>query len=167
MPFKANAACRRRIPKQRHQVTNWAEYDASLRARGSLIVWFMAEAIEAWRAQPLHRLWRAAALLRAGDRPGADAAGGVRPGTAPGRGADRVRHPAAGPRPSGAGSQHAEPPRRGAGDAAAAPRRRAVAPSVLDRDEPDRKRGAPQRLVLVSVQTLVVLIADSASDFVL
>jgi Transposase DDE domain len=52
MPFKANAARRHRIPKQRHRVTNWAEYDAGLRARGSLTVWFTAEAIEAWRAEP-------------------------------------------------------------------------------------------------------------------
>ena len=36
MPFKAKAACRRHIPKQRHRVTNWAEYDAALRQRGSL-----------------------------------------------------------------------------------------------------------------------------------
>src|SRR3954452_2291418 len=52
MPFKANAARRHRIPKQRHRVTNWATYDASLRARGSLTVWFTAEAIEAWKAKP-------------------------------------------------------------------------------------------------------------------
>ena len=52
MPFKAKAACRRHIPKQQHRVTNWAEYDAALRARGSLTVWFTPEAIEAWRAEP-------------------------------------------------------------------------------------------------------------------
>src|SRR4051794_5410846 len=52
VPFKAKAACRRHIPKQRHRVTNWAEYDAALRARGSLTVWFTPEAIEAWRAEP-------------------------------------------------------------------------------------------------------------------
>src|SRR3954467_15842504 len=52
MPFKANRDCRIRIPKQRHQVTNWATYDASLRARGSLTVWFTAEAMEAWKAEP-------------------------------------------------------------------------------------------------------------------
>ena len=40
VPFKANAARRHRIPKQRHRVTKWAEYDASLRQRGSLTVWF-------------------------------------------------------------------------------------------------------------------------------
>jgi hypothetical protein len=52
VPFKANAARRHRIPKQRHRVTNWAEYDASLRQRGSLTVWFSEEAIAAWRAAP-------------------------------------------------------------------------------------------------------------------
>ena len=50
MPFKAKAACRRHIPKQQHRVINWAAYDAGLRARGSLTVWFTTEAIEAWRA---------------------------------------------------------------------------------------------------------------------
>jgi hypothetical protein len=52
MPFKSNADRRRHIPKQRHRITNWAEYDAGLRARGSLTIWFTAEAIEAWRAEP-------------------------------------------------------------------------------------------------------------------
>src|SRR5437763_12388749 len=52
MPFKANADRRHRIPKQRRRVTNWAEYDAALRQRGSLTVWFTEEAIAAWRAEP-------------------------------------------------------------------------------------------------------------------
>jgi Transposase DDE domain len=52
VPFKANAARRHRIPKQRHRVTNWAAYDASLRQRGSLTVWFTEEAVAAWRAAP-------------------------------------------------------------------------------------------------------------------
>ena len=52
MPFKANAARRHRIPRQRHRVTNWAEYDAALRQRGSLTVWFTDEAVAAWRAEP-------------------------------------------------------------------------------------------------------------------
>jgi hypothetical protein len=50
MPFKANASCRHHIPKQRHRVRNWAEYDAGLRARGSLTVWFTPEAVERWWA---------------------------------------------------------------------------------------------------------------------
>ena len=52
MPFKAHAARRHRIPKQQYRVTNWAEYDASLRQRGSLTVWFSEEAIAAWQAEP-------------------------------------------------------------------------------------------------------------------
>ncbi|CAA9322281.1 MAG: Transposase [uncultured Gemmatimonadaceae bacterium] len=52
MPFKANSDRRHRIPKQRHRVTNWAAYEAGLRARGGLTVWFTAEAIAAWRAEP-------------------------------------------------------------------------------------------------------------------
>ena len=52
MPFKANAARRHHIPKQKRKVTNWAAYDASLRQRGSLTVWFTDEAIAAWRAAP-------------------------------------------------------------------------------------------------------------------
>ena len=51
-PFKAHAARRHHIPKQRHRVTNWAEYDAALRQRGSLTVWFTEAAIAAWRAEP-------------------------------------------------------------------------------------------------------------------
>jgi Transposase DDE domain len=41
---------RHHIPKQKHKVTNWREYDASLRQRGSLTIWFSTEAIEGWRA---------------------------------------------------------------------------------------------------------------------
>src|SRR5215208_6984061 len=52
MPFKANAHRRHHIPKQRYRVTNWAEYDAALRQRGSLTVWFSDEAIAAWQAEP-------------------------------------------------------------------------------------------------------------------
>src|SRR4051812_11004434 len=52
VPFKANAARRHRIPRQRHRVTNWAAYDAALRQRGSLTVWFTDEAITAWHAEP-------------------------------------------------------------------------------------------------------------------
>jgi hypothetical protein len=52
VPFKANAARRHRIPRQRHRVTNWAAYEAALRQRGSLTVWFTDEAIRAWRAEP-------------------------------------------------------------------------------------------------------------------
>src|SRR3954454_25021008 len=52
MPFKANAARRHHIPKQQRRVTNWAEYDAALRQRGNLTVWFTEAAIAAWHAEP-------------------------------------------------------------------------------------------------------------------
>src|SRR5271170_2960437 len=52
MPFKANAAGRHHIPPQRQRVTNWPEYDAALRRRGSLTVWVTDEAIAAWQAEP-------------------------------------------------------------------------------------------------------------------
>ena len=52
MPFKANAERRQHIPKQRFRATNWAEYDAALRGRGSLTVWFTDAAIAAWKAEP-------------------------------------------------------------------------------------------------------------------
>ncbi len=52
MPFKLNRDHRRHLPKQKHKVMNWREYDASLRQRGSLTVWFTDEAIEGWRAEP-------------------------------------------------------------------------------------------------------------------
>ena len=52
MPFKHHAEHRHHIPKPRYRVTNWREYDAALRRRGSLTVWFTDEAIAAWRAEP-------------------------------------------------------------------------------------------------------------------
>ena len=52
MPFKLNADRRHHIPKQKHKVLNWREYDASLRQRGSLTVWVTEEAIAAWTAEP-------------------------------------------------------------------------------------------------------------------
>src|SRR4029450_10064667 len=52
LPFKLNQAGRHHIPRQKHTVTNWPAYDASLRQRGSLTVWFTDEAIAAWAAEP-------------------------------------------------------------------------------------------------------------------
>ena len=52
MPFKLNQDRRRHIPRQRHKVTNWPDYEASLRRRGSLTVWFTEDAMAAWAAVP-------------------------------------------------------------------------------------------------------------------
>ena len=50
MPHKNNANGRHHIPKMRHAVTNWAEYEGGLRRRGSLTLWVTDEAIAAWAA---------------------------------------------------------------------------------------------------------------------
>ena len=52
LPFKLNHDRRHHIPKQKRKVQNWREYDASLRQRGSLTVWFSDAAVEGWRAAP-------------------------------------------------------------------------------------------------------------------
>ena len=52
VPFKLNQDRRHNIPKQKRKVMNWREYDASLRQRGSLTVWFTDEAVQAWQAEP-------------------------------------------------------------------------------------------------------------------
>ena len=52
VPFKLNQNRRGHIPRVRRRVTNWPAYDASLRQRGSLTVWFTDEAIAAWAADP-------------------------------------------------------------------------------------------------------------------
>src|SRR3982751_5135286 len=51
LPFKLNQDRRRHIPEQKRKVTNWREYDESLRRRGSVTVWFSDEAVEAWEAE--------------------------------------------------------------------------------------------------------------------
>src|SRR5215217_3523780 len=124
VPFKAKAACRRHIPKQQHRVTNWAAYDAALRQRGSLTVWFTDAAIAAWRAAPrttrggqpcYSALAIATALtLRAVFRLAlrqTEGLIGVR-GSAPDPATARAQ-------PPGAGPLHPEPPGRDAGGGAA------------------------------------------------
>ncbi|MGD0636365.1 MAG: IS5/IS1182 family transposase, partial [Beijerinckiaceae bacterium] len=51
MPFKLHSKGRRHIPHQRRRVTNWREYDAALRNRGSLTIWFTPDAIAGWTAE--------------------------------------------------------------------------------------------------------------------
>jgi heme-degrading monooxygenase HmoA len=63
VPFKHHAEHRHHIPKPRYRVTNWPEYDAALRRRGSLTVWITDEAIAAWRAEPRTTAARTDTLL--------------------------------------------------------------------------------------------------------
>jgi hypothetical protein len=50
MPFKHNAARRHRISKMKFKITNWAEYEAGLRRRGSLMLWMTEDALSSWQA---------------------------------------------------------------------------------------------------------------------
>jgi hypothetical protein len=50
MPFKHHAARRHRIPKVRYRVQNWPAYEAGLRRRGELTLWFDETAIAGWHA---------------------------------------------------------------------------------------------------------------------
>jgi hypothetical protein len=52
VPFKASAERRHHTPEQRYRATNLAEYDAALRQRGSLTLWFTDAAITAWKTGP-------------------------------------------------------------------------------------------------------------------
>ena len=122
MPFKANADRWHHIPRQKFRVTNWREYDASL--RGRLTVWFTEEAIRAWKAEP--RTTRGgqptysglailtALTLRAVFRLALRQTGG----------ADRFRRAPARARPHRARPFHAEPPGRDGAGAAATSRLR-------------------------------------------
>src|SRR3954468_14616596 len=51
LPFKLNQDRRHHIPEQKRKVTNWRDYDESLRRRGSVTIWFSDEAVEAWEAE--------------------------------------------------------------------------------------------------------------------
>ena len=50
MPHKFNADHRDKIPKQKHRVTNWAEYNEGLRRRGDLTVWISEDVLGLWAA---------------------------------------------------------------------------------------------------------------------
>ncbi|MBP2444259.1 hypothetical protein JOH51_001698 [Rhizobium leguminosarum] len=50
MPHKFNSAHRDKIARQKHRVTNWAEYNESLRRRGDLTIWVSQGAQAQWSA---------------------------------------------------------------------------------------------------------------------
>lgn len=52
LPYKLNQDRRHHIPQQQRKVTNWPAYEAGLRQRGSLTVWFTDDAIATWAAAP-------------------------------------------------------------------------------------------------------------------
>ncbi len=50
MPHKHNAKKRHHIPKAKYTLTNWPQYEAGLKQRGSLTLWITPEAIAQWKA---------------------------------------------------------------------------------------------------------------------
>ena len=52
MPHKFNAPRRHKIGKQKHRVTNWSDYNESLRRRGDLTIWVSEEIQDSWSAPP-------------------------------------------------------------------------------------------------------------------
>lgn len=50
MPHKHNACRRHHIGKMKFKVTNWAEYEAGLRRRGSMTLWITPAALAGWAA---------------------------------------------------------------------------------------------------------------------
>ena len=50
MPHKFNDARRHKFEKKRYRVSNWSEYNESLRQRGDVTVWLSPEVEAAWLA---------------------------------------------------------------------------------------------------------------------
>ena len=98
MPFKLHSKGRRHIPRQRHRVTNWREYDVCLRNRGSLTIWFTPDAIAGWKVPTSNNARRPASLFEPCHRNRADFANGVSIGASPERRVDWLDHANAGDR---------------------------------------------------------------------
>src|SRR6516164_11127516 len=120
MPFKANAARRHHIPKQKRKVTNWAAYDASLRQRASLTVWFSDAAIDGWKAAPRTTRGGQAWYSPLADPDGADAESRVSARPAPDGRADRFDHQAPRSHPGSSRPLHSQPASEDAGRTATA-----------------------------------------------
>ena len=51
MPFKHNESRSHKFIKPKYRVTNWPEYNDSLRQRGDITIWFTEAAINEWREE--------------------------------------------------------------------------------------------------------------------
>ena len=49
MPYKHSQSCSHKFIKPKYKVTNWPEYNDSLRRRGDFTIWFTEDAITHWR----------------------------------------------------------------------------------------------------------------------
>jgi hypothetical protein len=52
MPYKFNDPRRHKFKKARYKVTNWTAYNAALKSRGNLTIWFTPEVIHQWYYKP-------------------------------------------------------------------------------------------------------------------
>ncbi|TRD13445.1 transposase [Palleronia caenipelagi] len=52
MPFKHNASRRDKFAKAKYRVTNWADYNESLRRRGDVTIWLSEDAMAGWSSPP-------------------------------------------------------------------------------------------------------------------
>ena len=99
VPFKHHSKGRRHIPRQKHRVTNWRDYDTALRDRGSLHLVHRGGAGWLEGAVSKDAGW-AASLFKPRNRDRFDATSGVPVSSASERRADRLDHAIAGDRPS-------------------------------------------------------------------
>ncbi|WP_159436494.1 transposase [Pseudovibrio sp. Tun.PSC04-5.I4] len=60
MPFKANADRQHKFVKAKYKVTNWREYNESLRRRGDITVWVEDSVATTWFAPAANRRGRPA-----------------------------------------------------------------------------------------------------------
>jgi hypothetical protein len=51
MPHKFNESRRHKFERKRYRITNWADYNESLRRRGDVTIWLSPEVEAAWRAE--------------------------------------------------------------------------------------------------------------------
>ena len=111
MPHKANTACRHHIPRAKRRVTNWAEYDAALRQRGSSDSLIQRGGDSRLESFAPNHARGPAFILEHGDPDGIDLAHSVWPSAAPDRRVDRFDHSSAGDRACSSRSFHARPAR--------------------------------------------------------
>lgn len=61
MPHKFNESRRHKFERKRYRITNWADYNESLRRRGDVTIWLSPEVEAAWRAE--RRMTRGGQLI--------------------------------------------------------------------------------------------------------
>ncbi len=55
MPYKLNNPYRHKFPIKKYKVSNWPEYNESLKKRGSLTLWLSEDAIKTWHPENINK----------------------------------------------------------------------------------------------------------------